>query len=97
MSSSESISSAGMVAKTRATDQGTQLIEHPQGLTQEFRESGKISFLEETRTDTNLVYPKTSFFAWATPAVLKYANSNSQYILRNPSKRLFLSLGALII
>lgn len=97
MSSSEAFSQADFAAKTQSGQTGTYLVEYSQDVSQEFRESVKVSLQEETKSDTNLMFHKTTSYAFSAIAYLQYINYLRAHLLKNSSKRLFINFGALII
>jgi len=97
ISSSEAFSQADFAAKTLSDQTGTYLVAYSQEVSQEFRESVKVSLQEETKSDSNLMFDKTTSYAFNAITYLQYANYLRTHLLKNPSKRLFINFGALII
>ncbi len=97
MSSSEAFSQADFETKNLSDQTGTYLVEYSQEVSQEFRESVKLSLQEETKSDTNLIFHKATSFSFSANAYLQYTNYLRAHLLKIPSKKLFITFGALII
>ncbi len=71
-------------------------MEYTQDLSQEFRESFKISLSEETKSDADFLAHKPAASVESIPN-RQYDSYLRTHISKTPSKRRFIDFGALII
>ena len=97
LSSVEFFSQVDFITEAQPKPVAAQIIEHSHDVSQEFRENLKISFSEETKSDSEHSFHKSVTSAFDVIPNLQYNSYWRECLSKNPPKKLFIDFGALII
>ncbi len=97
LSSAEWFSCVDLKPKAEQDQATMQLFEKSNDVKQEFREAFKINLSEEIRSDADVISNKLLMYCLNTFHHLQYSCYQQEFLSRNPSKKLFIDFGALII